>query len=148
MSPVWLLELLPELLRWSILLLSYNNFSGILWNTALILRFCFLFSSLSITSHLHISLIFCTLPLLPILWDPPHLLLLYHLLAGLPSMGVDPHLWNALLHHICNIDSLPIFKASLILFYDCLFCLILCCWLCNSMRYWLLFYCGFFFIII
>lgn len=74
-------------------------------------------SSLSILSHLHISLIFCTLPLLSILWDPPLILLsLYYPLAIIgfsTSIWLATCLWISPPHHIYNIDFFSVFKVSL-----------------------------------
>lgn len=83
-------------------------------------------SSLSILSHLHISLIFCTLPLLSILWDPPLILLsLYYLLA---IIGFSTSIWLA----TCLWISPPSLKSvlkdiflSLPILFDAVFFLIL-----------------------
>lgn len=89
-------------------------------------------SSLSILSHLHISLIFCTLPLLSILWDPPLILLsLYYPLA---IIGFSTSIWLA----TCLWLSPPSLKSvlkdiflSLPILFDAVFFF-------NSILYWLI----------
>lgn len=99
-------------------------------------------SSLSILSHLHISLIFCTLPLLSILWDPPLILLsLYYPLAIIgfsASIWLATCLWISPPHHIYNIDFFSVFKVSLKRHLFKLAYSIWCCFFLNSILYWLI----------